>query len=323
MGKILICIFSVCVVYRSKCQSAVYDFLNLTASAYHAGLGGKSIALLNDDVDFAIENPALLNGNMTRKVNFGYVNYFADVNYGQVSSAFQIDGFGLFTTSAKYVHYGDIIKSKNGEVDGVFSAQDIAVSVGYVYTVFTGFNIGINLKFISSGLYTYTSYGVATDIGIRYHNTAHNITTTLLVKNLGFQIKPYHQNRENLPFEILLGLGKTLENAPVTFTLTMGNLQKFNTLYEGDHKKSFGQKLLSHFTVGADFFADNIISFRVGYNFKKAHEMHVSYKKALNGLSFGLQVRLSLFRLSYGQSIYHVRGGTQQFTLMLDLEELF
>ncbi len=60
MNKILICIFSICFVHSLKCQTAgksVYNFLNLTSSAYQISLGGKSIALLGDDVDFAIEKP--------------------------------------------------------------------------------------------------------------------------------------------------------------------------------------------------------------------------------------------------------------------------
>ncbi len=260
---------------------------------------------------------------MTGKINLSYVNYFGGINYGQIASAFQIDSIGLFTASAKYIHYGDITKSQNGEIDGIFSAQDLSISIGYIYPIFINFNLGVNFKFISSYLYTYSSYGIATDIGISYHNQVYNFVTTLLIRNIGFQIKPYHHNRESLPFEVLLGFSKTLENAPICFTLTIDHLQTFNTLYEKENKKTFGQKLLSHLIIGTEIFPKRMISLRLGYNFRKSQEMQVSYKKAFNGLSFGLQIKLSQFRLSYGQSIYHLRGGTHQFTLRVDLENIF
>ena len=47
-------------------------------------------------------------------------------------------------------------------------------------------------------------------------------------KNIGFQIKPYNEVNEKLPFEINLGISQKLENAPIPLiSLSVGQFSSF------------------------------------------------------------------------------------------------
>ena len=48
----------------------------------------------------------------------------------------------------------------------------------------------------------------------------------MVFRNLGFQLKPYNEVHESLPFEINLGVSQKLENAPITWHITLENIQK-------------------------------------------------------------------------------------------------
>ena len=50
---------------------------------------------------------------------------------------------------------------------------------------------------------------------------------SLVFRNLGFQLKPYNEVHESLPFEINLGVSQKLENAPITWHITLENIQKW------------------------------------------------------------------------------------------------
>lgn len=56
---------------------SAYDFLNIPTSSHVFGLGGTNIALIDDDVSLAGQNPALIGPEIDRQLAFSYMHYWA------------------------------------------------------------------------------------------------------------------------------------------------------------------------------------------------------------------------------------------------------
>jgi len=60
----------------------VYQFLNLAQSPRQAALGGKTVTVVDYDVNQAFYNPATINPKMDNHLSTNYGNYFGEVKYG-------------------------------------------------------------------------------------------------------------------------------------------------------------------------------------------------------------------------------------------------
>jgi hypothetical protein len=59
---------------------------------------------------------------------------------------------------------------------------------------------------------------------------------------MGFQLKTYAGEQEDLPFDLQIGITKKLANAPLGFSITAQHLHQFNTLYS-DEDFTFSKQL--------------------------------------------------------------------------------
>ena len=101
-------------------------------------------------------NPSTINANLDGKLTVNYSNYLAGINIGSLSYSKLISRrFGSIHTNIKYLNYGSMIGSDEfGNENGNFSANDIALSVGYARNLpWTNLYFGINLKLINSNIY--------------------------------------------------------------------------------------------------------------------------------------------------------------------------
>jgi hypothetical protein len=307
--------------------------MNLVSSARQSALGSKAISVKDEDVNFAIFNPALINKGMDGKVSFNYVDYFTDVNYGSFAYGRDFDSLGTFVASIAYVNYGKFIRSENGEELGTFSANEMALNVGYAYEIDSSWTVGANAKIINSVLDSWNSYGMAFDFGVTYKVPNKNMMLAFVMKNVGMQFKTYSgHEREKLPFELQLGITQELEHLPLQWSLTLDNLQQLDvsfsnpsaTSIDGDGNEveediSFLNKAMRHVIIGAELFPRRSFSVRMGYNFRRAAEMNLQNQKNFGGFSFGFGMKIKKFRISYGRSVYSPAGGTNHFSIVTDL----
>ena len=307
--------------------------MNLVSSARQSALGSKTISVKDEDVNFAIFNPALINKGMDGKVSFNYVDYFTDVNYGSFAYGRDFDSLGTFVASITYVNYGDFIRSENGEELGTFSANEMALNIGYSYQIDSSWAVGANAKIINSVLDSWNSYGMAFDFGVVYNVPNKNMSLAFVMKNVGMQFKTYSgHEREKLPFELQFGVTQELEHLPLQWSLTLDNLQQLDvsfsnpsaTTIDGDGNEvteevSILNKAMRHVIIGAELFPRRSFSVRLGYNFRRAAEMNLQNQKNFGGFSFGFGMKIKKFRISYGRSVYSPAGGTNHFSIVTDL----
>lgn len=312
-----------------------YQFLNVSTSARQIALGGKTISI-KDDINQPIWNPSFINSNLDRKLSVNYSSYLAGINIGSISYAREISRrFGTIHANIKYLNYGSLIGADaQGNETGSFSANDIALSVGYAYNLpNTNFYFGTNLKLITSTISNFNSTGIALDFALLYSSPFKPFSVTLVARNIGTQITSYHTVKEKLPLEISLGGSYQLLYVPLKWYFTLDNLQKWDvsvpnpseqiTDLQGNvtsEKIGFINNTLRHLVIGAELFPEKLINIRMGYNFRRAAELKLQNARTFSGISFGFGIKMNRFQFNYANSRFHAASNVSTFSLEIDLD---
>lgn len=340
---VAIIIFCFTHIYSQLGGTSAYKFLNLTNSARVASLGGQQISLYDNDLNIVFHNPSALTPEMDNQLVLNYINYFAGINFGYAAYAWKPQKPYTLAAGIHYVYYGEFDEyDASGIGHGTFKAADYAFNIYYSRPILDSLlNFGVNLKPLYSDLEEYTSLGLAFDAGLTYHNPDKLFTAALVVKNTGMQIMKYYpdQERESLPFEIQLGITKQLSHAPFRFSVVAHQLQKPNLRYKteediensidpltGEKKPedklgNFGDNVLRHIIVGAEFLPTKNFNVRFGYNYKRRQELKLDDIPAMVGFSWGFGLKISKFHLSYGRASYQIGRGSNHFSIALNLSE--
>lgn len=314
----------------------VYQFLNLVQSPRQAALGGKTVTVVDYDVNQAFYNPATINEKMHKRLSVNYSSYYGEVAYGTAAYAYTWDRhLQTFHAGVSYVNYGTFEgRDELGNLTSDFTGSEAALSLGYAYNIpWTDMFIGANVKLISSTLETYNSWGAATDLGFLYVDYKNDINYALTVRNLGFQIKPYADTNEKLPLSIDAGVSQLMENVPIRWHLTLENLQQWNIAFSNpnrgestldgetnEEKVSFFNNALRHVIVGAELFPEKGFNIRLGYNFRRGEELRIVDQRNFSGISAGFGIRFNKVRIDYSYSKYTVAANTSLFGIMINLD---
>ncbi len=210
---------------------STYQFLNLVSSPRQAALGGKIITIYDYDVTQALFNPAAINVNMDSQLSLNYSSYLGGIGYGTAAYAYTLDRrTQTFHGGVTYINYGNFDGyDEAGNSTGSFSGSEAALSLGYAFNIpHTDIYLGTNIKFITSKLEQYSSFGMALDLGAIYIDETIGFYAAIAIRNVGTQITTYAGQNEPLPLELDFGMSQQLENVPIRWHLTMENIQTWN-----------------------------------------------------------------------------------------------
>jgi len=320
-------------------DETIYKFLNLPNSAEVSALGGTNVSLQNKDINLVYQNPALLSGSVHKNIGINYINYISNIGYGSVVYAQDIDSVSHWSASLNYLSYGSFDGYTEEEIStGSFSAGDLLLTATYSRRLAKNIMSGITLKPIYSYIETYHSFGLAVDVGGNYYDPEHDFSVGLVLKNIGVQFKGYHsvdgsQHREKLPWDIQIGATKRLAHAPLRFSLTYVNLNRWDLSYyrenpqsnnilstDEDHKIGWGDMLFRHLIIGAEFIPSNNFNIAVAYNHRRSQEFSLDDTKSINGFSFGVGLRVYKFSLGAAYAQYAASGNTVSLSLSTSLD---
>lgn len=331
---ILLLLFTSFNLYSQVGGESIYNFLNLSGSARQASLGGKVFTLI-DDINQPIWNPAAISDKLDGQISVSYMNYLADVSLATASYAHKInEKIGTFHTSINYLNYGSFVGAdEDGIETGGFRAYDFSISLGYSYKISNSdFYIGSNLKLINSVIENYSSFGLSTDIGILYYNEQRPFRFSVVLRNMGYQITVFDEDREKLPTELDLGASYKLQNVPITWYLSLDNLQKWElgvsnpsnsvTDINGNTTEeniSFLDNSIRHFSLGIELFSESAFNIRFGYNFRRSKELMLVDKRTFSGFTAGFGIKMNKFKFEYAYSKYHPATNASIFSLHINL----
>lgn len=316
----------------------MYSFLNLTPAPRTASLGGINISTYDHDANFAYQNPALLNDSMHQQASFSIANYLSDITYGYASYAHHFDQIGAtFHTGIQYLSYGQMIQADVfGNQLGNFSAGDVAWLVGGSIEKDL-FRFGANFKVVNSNISGFRSHwGLGFDLGGAYISKKGNFTAGMTFRNIGFSITRWNVADElttGLPFEMSIGLSHRLEHMPLRFSVTATNLQTPNLVfYDRDAPPEidlsgepietsfpFFDNLFRHFVFGTEFLISKGFNIRAGYNHMRRQELRSTSRAGISGFSFGVGIKIKMFRFDYGLTSFHAIGPTHQFMVATNI----
>ena len=214
---------------------------------------------------------------------------------------------------------------------GTFRPADYVLQVMASKQYHERFWYGITMKYINSSYGQYRSLGLAFDVGVAYYDSANQWQVSMVVKNMGTQLKTYDgsNQKEELPFDLQAGITKRLENAPFQFSLTAHHLHRFNIYYndttfrasEGDNgynDNTTTQKIFSHLVFSTQVFLSEKLELTTGYNFQRRQDLNAfNVTSGLNGFSLGVAILLKKLHIRYATGFYQ-RNLFHQLSLNLN-----
>jgi hypothetical protein len=316
-----------------------FAFLDVSPYARISALGGTNLSIKNSDLGIAYNTPSLLDSTYNNSIVATRASHFemkTAISHGIIAYANEYKKIN-YVVGLNYFNYGYFSGyDEFGNSIGSFSANDFIFKVGIAKSISPKITVGAALKPIYSQYETYKSFAIATDYAITYNDTSKLFIATLLVRNLGSQIKPYtNGNFESLPFGIDIGISKKLLHAPFRFSLTYKDLQTFDYGYDkikevsslinnNEEKSKFSQfssNLLSHFIIGTEMLLFENMFIAAGCNIRKRQEMIIEDVAKIVGFSFGFGLKIYKFNISYGHERFHLAGGTNVLSLRTNLSD--
>jgi hypothetical protein len=338
--KIFFLLFCVIFLTGSICEAqiggkGVFRFLNLPNSAKVAALGNALPMQIDADFDETFLNPSLLTNTHQNSLALNYSNYVADINFGNIQYALKLKTDHTLSVGLMFINYGnfDEYDATATPTGSSFTAGDYLLNVGYSKNWKNKIYYGANAKLIYGSYDIYNSLAIATDLAVTYKDTSNNLATGIILKNIGYQLNAFDQQRENLPFQIAVSLSKKLRFAPFRYHITYNNLQQFNLSYTNpnteddtdlisgeskDTSSNFTSKLSRHFIFGAEILLSPSFNLQAGYNLQQSKELNISGLGGSSGFSFGFSLHLKKLSLSYAHSTLNLAGSNNYFSLTLN-----
>lgn len=314
---------------QSANASEVYQFLNLPYTAKATSLGGINISHLGSDLGLAMYNPGLLDPSMDKTIHLSVKSYFSDIQQYDFSGAhFLPKKNWVISWGLHYMGYGNIkMTDVSGNEMGNFIANDYVAEVSMASLFTKNINLGATLKLIQSNYGIYKSTGLAMDLSMVYTSSSRLLRASILANNIGTQIKSYTE-KERLPLNIIMGLSKKLENAPIEFSLTAQRLSIWNNTFydpgfytaEGYKPPSAAQDIFNHIILGAEANLGEQVSLDFGYNFIRRFDLNIQNQQNwFNGFSAGLGLKLPRVTIQYGNAFFQ-RNLYHHFSIFYSLK---
>lgn len=342
-------IIIICLVVLSAVESfaqlgvaKVFDFVHLPSNPRQSAMGGSLVSVQDDDVALAAINPALLNKLSHNQLSINHEFHFAGINYGYTSYGYHFDSLALtIHGAAQYVDYGEFTRADIfGVKQGNFDASEVAFTIGASKKINERISVGLNVRAINANLAEYRSFAIAGDLGIHYRNPAKSYEFGAIWKNIGTQLNPFYETKDELRQDIQIGFSNKLKYLPFRYSIIAHNLQQWNIRYKDPASLPtdiFGTVIPEKpFNVALDNFFRHIIingefllgksqqlRLRLGYNHLRKGELSVASLNSLAGFSFGFGISIKKIKIDYGVSLYHLEGGTNHIGIRMNFVDMF
>jgi len=324
---------------------SVFPVLQFAPSARVTGLGGTLITVSDGDLSLAAINPALLDSQMHQALTFNHRFHPGGIGYSHFAYSHHTQRSGMtWQFGIQHAGYGEFEGLDEFQNPlGPVNASETALYFGMSTPLYERLTIGANLRVVNSVMGSYTSWGLAGDVGAWYHSDEDRLSIGLVFRNAGTQLTTYVPgNRESMPLDIQLGLSQRLKYLPFRFSVTATNLQRWNLVFDnpnaventplfGDEEDPSGQSAFGrqvdnffrHLIFSGEFlFGQNEnLRLRVAYNHLRRQELTVRDLRSLTGFSLGFGIKLARFRVGFGHEFFHLAGGATHFTFSTSFRE--
>ena len=314
--------------------SPAYEFLNVSPSSRVYGLGGHNLTIIDDDINLVEQNPALLGPEFDRQLGVGYMRYLGNSKFMNAAFGNGINDRSAWAVRVQYFGYGKMTAAEpDGTITGTFSPSDVAVTGVYSHDINERWRGGIAVKFISSSYESYSAFAICSDLGVNYFDDESDLSLSLVLKNLGGQVKKFNEEYNSVPWDIQMGVSKGLSSVPLRISVTATNLRRWKLPYMDREdknsttsalveKSSFMGNLFRHLTFGVELLPSEKFYIGLGYDYRTRSDMATYSRNFLSGFSLaaGLKTSSLGFGLAFAQP--HTGGTSFMLNLAVPLGEL-
>lgn len=314
--------------------SSAYPFLKLPQTPSLSAVGGVNVSYVNGDVDMTTGNPAAFTEKLHGQVSASFNHFYTGIKAYHLTGAYHSASLNTtFGTSLFFIDYGNISRTDAaGNEGGTFRPRDYVFQVYASRAYLQKWKYGFSLKLIQSAYDPFSSSAIAVDAGLLFMDSSRNISAGLSAKNIGVQIKPYHTEREDMPFDLQIGITKKLAKAPLGFSLNAQQIHQFNLYYNDtafnnennlSSKGSGLTKLFNHFIFASHLYLSKHLETSIGYNRLRRAELNTGNGgNGLNGFSLGFHAHFTKLRFHYARAYFQRSTAYNQFAITLDLPAL-
>lgn len=248
---------------QAKVGTTGAQFLELGVSARAMGMAEAFTAVAND-ISAVYYNPAGLTSLLGKEVMTTYISLPADVNYGFIGMGVPLEAVGGVVGVGIYgLSSGKMIERtyQQGTYEGTgreFTAQDMAISLGYGRYLTDRFSIGLNVKYVGEYFHDYTANGWSADVGTNYDTGFRGFKIAMVITNFGPDLK-FIDKAYPLPINFRFGASiNVIENQNHLMTIAAegshpsDNLEKYNAGLEYTFNDRFILRAGSRFNYDED-----------------------------------------------------------------------
>lgn len=317
---------------RGQNGSSSYEFLNIPTSSHAYAMGGTGIAIIDDDVSLADQNPALLGPEIDRQVSFSYMHYMGSGNFAGVRYGMGAGEHSAWAAGIRYINYGSLTQyDPSGVAGGRFSPTDMVFEGSYSRDINDRWRGGVNLNLIYSHYDVYSAFAISVDLGVNYYNPDKDLSLSFVLKNAGGQVKRFDKAYNRLPIDVQIGYMQGIGSSPFSVAITARYLTRWNLPYythpknsEGDEqvlKSTFFSNLFRHLTFGVQYSPSEKFYIALAYNNKTATDMSTYQRNFLSGFSVGAGIRVKAFGVGASFGMPHKSAATLMLNLNCSIGE--
>ncbi len=295
MKRIFLLVFIPSIIYCSN-ATTILDFLNIPCGARPTAVGGGFSAFCDPYSIFY--NPAGICNTTTMTVSSTLRHYVAGINSGILLWE-KPNLNGVIGIAINYVNFGSIERRDTGNnLSGSFTPISISTKLAYAKHI-GSFKGGMAVNLIYENIDKYSAFTPALDMGIIYTPpTIPHLDLGISFNNLGYQVIPFRDTRENLPYKVKAGMSYQ-PLPPYIFSLDIERQQN-------------GKQ---DFILGAEMPLSPTFVFRLGYS-SRGQDLKVDVPMDVTaGLSFGVGIVRNRLKIDYTASSMVDLGITHQISI--------
>ena len=327
---LLILLASSTALYAQRGGESLYGILQMTQSARVASLGGNQVGLVGKEISMLNHNPAMIDSTWTKNMSFSYIPYVADIHYGFAGVAWNFENIGTFAFSVYHLSYGSLRGTdEEGNETGKFGAGETVLQINYGRKLSENWRVGLSIKPLMSKIESYSSWAIASDLGIFYEKPESNFTFGAVLKNYGKQLTSYSDaKKESLRPDLQIGISQKLNHAPFRFSITAKDLLSGSLSYDikdqDDNiiikeEDTVEKKIMRRLVLGLEFVPTDNFYIGAGVNPRRRQELKVDSRTSTVGYSWGFGIKVYKFNISYGSTRYHLAGTSNYFSITTSL----
>ena len=190
---------------------------------------------------------------------------------------------------------------------------------------------GVNIKMAYSQYQSYTALALAADLGVNYYDDEHGLSFSVVLRNMGGQIKRFGTSYNRVPFDVQIGYMQSVGDSPVSVSITANNLVRWRIPYysykaDGDEnfqeENGFFSNFFRHLIFGLQYQPSDKFYIDLAYNYKTHSDMSAFSRNFLSGFSAGAGFRTRGFGIGVAYAQPFRSGSTVMLNLNCSIGEL-